>query len=47
MLANVKSSTLMGLSVFEIEIEVDAAGGLPAWEKVGKFTNQIMCITSI
>jgi len=35
MLANVKSSTLMGLSVFEIEIEVDAAGGLPAWDIVG------------
>ena len=39
MLANVKSSTLMGLSVFEIEIEVDAAGGLPAWDIVGKKIN--------
>jgi len=39
MLAKVKSCSLMGLSVFEIEVEVDAAGGLPAWDIVGKINN--------
>ncbi|MGI6225056.1 MAG: YifB family Mg chelatase-like AAA ATPase [Peptococcales bacterium] len=35
MLATVNSCTLMGLTVFDIEIEVDAAGGLPDWNIVG------------
>lgn len=35
MLAKVNSCTLMGLMVFDIEIEVDAAGGLPNWNIVG------------
>jgi magnesium chelatase family protein len=35
MLATVNSCTLMGLTVHEIEVEVDAAGGLPDWNIVG------------
>jgi len=35
MLAQLKSSALLGLSVYQVEIEVDAAGGLPAWDVVG------------
>ncbi|NLT94623.1 MAG: YifB family Mg chelatase-like AAA ATPase [Clostridia bacterium] len=35
MLAKVKSCALIGLTVREIEIEVDAAGGLPDWNIVG------------
>ena len=35
MLAQIKSSTLIGLAVHAIEIEVDAAGGLPSWDIVG------------
>jgi len=35
MLAKVNSCALMGLKVHEIEIEVDAAGGLPDWNIVG------------
>jgi len=35
MLAKVNSCTLMGLIVHDIEIEVDAAGGLPGWDIVG------------
>ena len=35
MLATVNSCTLMGLTVYEIEVEVDAAGGLPDWNIVG------------
>lgn len=35
MLAQIKSSTLIGLSVHDIQIEVDAAGGLPSWDIVG------------
>ncbi|MFZ5943726.1 MAG: YifB family Mg chelatase-like AAA ATPase [Bacillota bacterium] len=35
MLASVNSCSLMGLSVYDIEIEVDASGGLPAWDIVG------------
>ena len=35
MLAQLKSATLLGLSVSLVEIEVDAAAGLPAWEMVG------------
>lgn len=35
MLAKVKSCSLIGLQVFDIEIEVDVAGGLPAWDIVG------------
>lgn len=35
MLAQLKSATLLGLSVHLVEIEVDAAGGLPSWDIVG------------
>lgn len=35
MLAQLKSATLLGLSVSLVEIEVDAAAGLPAWDIVG------------
>lgn len=35
MLAQLKSATLLGLSVHLVEIEVDAAGGLPSWDMVG------------
>lgn len=35
MLAQIISSTLIGLSVHAIQIEVDAAGGLPSWDIVG------------
>ena len=35
MLAQIKSSTLIGLAVHDIQIEVDAAGGLPSWDIVG------------
>ncbi len=35
MLAQLKSATLLGLSVSMVEIEVDAAAGLPAWDIVG------------
>lgn len=35
MLATVNSCTVMGLTVYEIEVEVDAAGGLPDWNIVG------------
>lgn len=35
MLAQIKSSTLSGLTVHTIQIEVDAAGGLPSWDIVG------------
>lgn len=35
MLAQLKSTTLLGLSVHLVEIEVDAAGGLPSWDIVG------------
>ncbi len=35
MLAQLKSTTLLGLSVHLVEIEVDAAAGLPAWNIVG------------
>ena len=35
MLAKVKSCSIIGLSVYEIDIEVDAAGGLPSWDIVG------------
>ncbi|MFZ7104577.1 MAG: YifB family Mg chelatase-like AAA ATPase [Peptococcaceae bacterium] len=35
MLAKVKSCSLTGLAVSDVEIEVDAAGGLPAWDIVG------------
>ena len=33
--AKVKSCSIIGLSVYEIDVEVDAAGGLPAWDIVG------------
>ena len=35
MLAQLKSAALLGLSVHLVEIEVDAASGLPSWEIVG------------
>lgn len=35
MLAQISSSTLSGLTVHAIQIEVDAAGGLPSWDIVG------------
>lgn len=35
MLANVKSCSLLGLSVYQIDVEVYASGGLPAWQIVG------------
>lgn len=35
MLAQLKSATLLGLSVHLVDIEVDAAAGLPAWNIVG------------
>ena len=35
MLAQLKSATLLGLSVSMVDIEVDAAAGLPAWDIVG------------
>ncbi len=35
MLAQLKSTTLLGLSVYLVDIEVDAAAGLPAWNIVG------------
>ena len=35
MLAQLKSTTLLGLSVHLVDIEVDAAAGLPAWNIVG------------
>ncbi|SMB93930.1 magnesium chelatase family protein [Desulfonispora thiosulfatigenes DSM 11270] len=35
MLAKIKSCSFIGLEVFNIEIEVDVSGGLPAWEIVG------------
>ncbi len=35
MLAQLKSAALLGLSVSMVEIEVDAASGLPAWDIVG------------
>ena len=35
MLAQLKSATLLGLSVSMVDIEVDAAQGLPAWDIVG------------
>lgn len=35
MLAQLKSAALLGLSVYLVEIEVDAASGLPSWEIVG------------
>lgn len=35
MLAKIKSCSLIGLEVYDIDIEVDASGGLPAWEIVG------------
>ncbi len=35
MLAQLKSATLLGLSVSMVEIEVDATSGLPAWDIVG------------
>lgn len=35
MLAQLKSATLTGLTVHMVEIEVDAAAGLPAWDVVG------------
>ena len=35
MLAQLKSTALLGLSVYLVEIEVDAASGMPAWDIVG------------
>ena len=35
MLAQLNSAALLGLSVHLVEIEVDAASGLPSWEIVG------------
>ena len=35
MLAQLNSAALLGLSVHQVEIEVDAASGLPSWEIVG------------
>ena len=35
MLAQLKSATLLGLSVSMVDIEVDAATGLPSWDIVG------------
>lgn len=35
MLAQIRSAALTGLAVHEIEVEIDAARGLPAWEIVG------------
>ncbi len=35
MLAQVNSSTLIGLSVYDIAVEVDASSGLPSWDIVG------------
>ena len=35
MLAQLKSATVLGLSVYMVDIEVDAAAGLPAWDIVG------------
>ena len=35
MLAQLKSATLLGLSVSMVDIEVDAASGLPSWDIVG------------
>lgn len=35
MLAQLNSAALLGLSVYLVEIEVDAASGLPSWEIVG------------
>lgn len=35
MLAQLRSAALLGLSVHLVEIEVDAASGLPSWEIVG------------
>ena len=35
MLAQLKSTTLLGLAVYLVEIEVDAAAGLPTFEIVG------------
>lgn len=35
MLSQINSSALMGLEVYDINIEVDASGGLPSWDIVG------------
>lgn len=35
MLAQINSSTLIGLSVYDIAVEVDASSGLPSWDIVG------------
>jgi len=35
MLAQINSCTLAGLTVHAIQIEVDAAGGVPSWDIVG------------
>lgn len=35
MLAQIQSATLSGLSVYPIEVEIDAARGLPSWDIVG------------
>lgn len=35
MLSQINSTALMGLEVYDINIEVDASGGLPSWDIVG------------
>ena len=35
MLSQINSTALMGLEVYDINIEVDASAGLPSWDIVG------------